>query len=77
MFVVGSGTMRTIFFSIVFSFLFFLSGCIDRPEVSPDNYGVILETLPDLEAARLPFPFPVGADGKDHSDCVFPADGFF
>jgi hypothetical protein len=53
-----------------------LSGCADRPELSPSAYGTILDALPVLKEAEEPFPFPVeGVEGEegynDHQNCVF------
>jgi len=49
-----------------------LSGCIDRPEVPRSAYGTVLESLPDLEEAKQPFPFPVGRDGNSlYPTCFF------
>jgi len=53
-----------------------LVGCADRPEVPTSAYGTILETLPVLEEAETPFPFPVEGD-NDHQNCVFNDDDFF
>jgi len=49
-----------LYFTVVSCFLLALAslcGC-DRPEVSPDSYGTIVEKLPDLEDAKAPYPFP-------------------
>jgi len=62
--------MRIFLFLLVGSVLF-LSGCADRPELSPSAYGTILDALPELEEAKEPFPFPIGADGNDHQNCEF------
>ena len=51
--------------------ILFMSGCIDRPELSPRTYGTILQELPTLEEAEAPFPFPRGEDGNDHQTCTF------
>ena len=53
-----------------------LSGCADRPELAPSAYGVIRDALPELEKANEPFPFPIGADGNDHQNCVFNEEDF-
>jgi hypothetical protein len=53
-----------------------MSGCIDRSEVAPTVYGTILETLPSLEKAKEPFPFPHEGD-NDHQNCVFNEEDFF
>ena len=47
-----------------------MSGCADRPGVSPNAYGTILEALPSLKAAEEPFPFPTEGD-NDHQNCKF------
>ena len=46
------------------------AGCIDRPEVSPNVYGTILEALPTLKEAEEPFPFPQEGE-NDHQNCQF------
>jgi hypothetical protein len=58
-----------------FLFLFtasvvFMMGCTDRPEVSPNVYGTILEELPAFKEAKEPFPFPQEGD-NDHQHCEF------
>ena len=50
----------------------FLSGCVDRPELSPSAYGTILEALPALPEIEEPFIFPV--EGENHLNCVFSDD---
>jgi hypothetical protein len=67
--------MRSPLFLLLVSALF-LMGCADRPEVSPSAYGTIRATLPDLEEAESPFPFPVEGD-NDHQNCVFNEEDFF
>jgi len=66
-----------IFLSLLVGSVLYLSGCADRPELSPSAYGTILQELPNLEAANEPFPFPIGADGNDHQNCVFDDADFF
>jgi len=64
--------------SLLVGSVLLLSGCADRPELSPSAYGTILRELPDLEEANAPFPFPIGADGNCHQHCVFDEfDDFF
>ena len=62
--------MRYFLFLLV-GFVGLMLGCTDRPEVSPSAYGTILETLPEPEESKEPFPFPIGEDGNDHQKCVF------
>ena len=62
-------TVRNFLFLLIGTVLL-MSGCADRPEVSPSAYGTILESLPDLKAAKEPFPFPMEGD-KDHQNCKF------
>jgi len=66
--------MRSHLFLLIGAVLL-LSGCADRPEVSPSTYGTILETLPNLEAAEEPFPFPMDGD-NDHQNCKFKDSDF-
>jgi len=66
--------MRSLFVLLIGSVLF-LSGCADRPEVSPAAYGTILEELPALKAAEEPFPFPMEGE-NDHQNCEFDDDEF-
>ncbi|MCL2710161.1 MAG: hypothetical protein FWE95_04705 [Planctomycetaceae bacterium] len=65
-----------ILLALLACFALFLSGCTDRPELPPSAYGVIRDTLPELEKANEPFPFPIGKDGNDHQNCVFNEDDF-
>ncbi|MDR1963258.1 MAG: hypothetical protein LBQ50_05725 [Planctomycetaceae bacterium] len=60
----------------LFTLLFFLPGCADRPEVSPQNYGTIVSELPNIAEAEAPFPFPYAGE-KDHRHCEFKEDDFF
>ncbi|MDR0328746.1 MAG: hypothetical protein LBI05_10670 [Planctomycetaceae bacterium] len=60
---------------LLFGSALFLSGCIDRPEVSPSGYGTILKSLPTLKEAEEPFPFPV-EEGNDHQNCEFKESDF-
>ncbi|MDR0520406.1 MAG: hypothetical protein LBH00_00985 [Planctomycetaceae bacterium] len=53
-----------------------MSGCTDRPEVPPKNYGTILNALPVLEEAEKPFEFPYSGD-TDHRNCKFNDGEFF
>jgi hypothetical protein len=53
-----------------------VSGCTDRPEVPPKNYGTILNALPVLEEAEKPFEFPYSGD-TDHRNCKFNDGEFF
>jgi hypothetical protein len=62
--------MRIFLFLLAGSVLF-LSGCADRPELSPNAYGTVLQALPEMEEAKEPFPFPKGADNNDHTNCEF------
>jgi hypothetical protein len=66
--------MRNVFFLLLGSVLF-MSGCIDRPEVSPRAYGTILKSLPNLKEAEEPFPFPM-EDDNDHQNCEFKESDF-
>jgi len=65
-----------LFLALLVGSVLFLSGCADRPELAPSAYGVIRDTLPELEKANEPFPFPIGADGNDHQNCVFKEEDF-
>ncbi|MDR2117773.1 MAG: hypothetical protein LBP87_15460 [Planctomycetaceae bacterium] len=56
--------------------LFSLSGCSDRPEVSPQTYGTILNELPQITEAEAPFPFPFAGE-NDHRHCEFKEEDFF
>jgi len=67
--------MKNLFFVLIGSVLF-LSGCVDRPELSPNAYGTILDVLPTLQAAEEPFPFPMEGD-NDHQNCEFDDLDFF
>ncbi|MDR0705677.1 MAG: hypothetical protein LBF88_11900 [Planctomycetaceae bacterium] len=58
------------------SLLFALSGCVDRPEVSPQTYGTVLSELPKIAEAEEPFTFPY-ADDNDHRNCEFKEEDFF
>ena len=49
--------MRSLLFLFVGSVLL-MTGCMDRPEVPRSFYGTILVALPDIPAAKEPFPFP-------------------
>ena len=49
-------------------FILLTVGCTDRPEVPMSAYGNVLETLPVLEKAEKPFPFPLEGD-NDHQNC--------
>ena len=60
--------MRSFLIVLVGSVLF-LSGCADRPELSPSAYGTILDALPEAEE---PFIFPV--EGENHLNCDFSDD---
>jgi hypothetical protein len=60
--------MRSFFLLIATVLL--MSGCANRPEVSPSAYGTILEALPELKAAEEPFPFPMEGD-NNHQNCQF------
>ena len=62
--------MRNLLFLLIGSVVL-LSGCTNRPEVSPSVYGTILAELPVLKEAEEPFPFPVMEDGNDHKNCEF------
>ena len=64
------------FLVLLVSVVPFTSGCLDRPEVSPDAYGTILVQLPSLEKAEKPFPFPMEGD-NDHQNCVFDERDFW
>ena len=64
------------FLALLVGTVLFMSGCTDRPELSPSTYGTILEALPELEEAKKPFPFPLEG-GNDHQTCVFKEDDFF
>ena len=66
-----------LYLSLLVSSVLFMSGCADRPELSPSAYGTILETLPELGEAAEPFPFPISEDGNDHKNCVFNEEEFF
>jgi len=66
-----------IFLSLLVGSVLFVSGCADRPELSPSAYGTVLHDLPDLPEANEPFPFPIGADGNCHQHCVFDEMDFF
>jgi hypothetical protein len=61
--------MRSLLFLLIGTVLL-ISGCVDRPEVSPSAYGTILKALPDIKATKEPFPFPVEGD-NDHQNCKF------
>jgi hypothetical protein len=61
--------MRSFLFLLVGSVLC-LAGCADRPELSPNAYGTVLETLPSIEEAEKPFSFPMEGD-NDHQSCTF------
>ena len=61
--------MRSFLFLLI-STVLLMTGCADRPEVSPSAYGTILEALPNLESAEEPFPFPREGD-NDHQNCKF------
>ena len=61
--------MRSLLCVLVGSVLF-LSGCADRPELSPSAYGTVFESLPTLPEAEKPFPFPMEGD-NDHQNCEF------
>jgi len=61
--------MRNFLFVLI-GFVLFLSGCVDRSELSPSAYGIVLEALPTLQAAEEPFPFPMEGD-NDHQKCTF------
>jgi hypothetical protein len=63
--------MRSVLIVLVGSVLF-LSGCADRPELSPSAYGTILEALPFLPETEEPFIFPV--EGENHLNCDFSDD---
>ena len=63
-----------IFLCFLIGSVLFVAGCADRPELSRNDYGIILEALPDIEEANEPFVFPVGADGNDHQNCKFSED---
>jgi len=63
--------MMRVLFPMLAGSVLLLSGCIDRPEVPKSAYGTVLESLPDIEEAKLPFPFPIGNDGNDHQNCEF------
>jgi len=67
--------MRILLATLVGSVLL-ITGCTDRPELAPSAYGVIRDTLPELEKANEPFPFPIGKDGNDHQNCVFNEEDF-
>ena len=67
--------MRSILFLLTGTALL-TAGCADRPELSPSAYGIILEELPILEEAEVPFSFPIGEDGNDHKNCVFNEEEF-
>ena len=78
-----NGIMRSLFFLLAGSILLML-GCVDRPEVSRSAYGTILEALPDLQAAKEPFPFPLdtreelpSGTTRDHQGCVFNEEDFW
>ncbi|MDR2755701.1 MAG: hypothetical protein LBC20_08350 [Planctomycetaceae bacterium] len=58
------------------SLLFALSGCADRPEVSPQTYGIILNELPKIAEAEAPFQFPYAGE-NDHRHCEFKEEDFF
>lgn len=58
------------FLAVSIGFILTLLGCADRPEVSPDAYGTILQYLPDIEEAKKPFSFPMEGD-NDHQNCSF------
>jgi len=62
--------MRSLLVLLMGTALLLMSGCADRPEVSPSAYGTILEALPNLKAAEEPFPFPMEGD-NDHQNCKF------
>ncbi|GHT41838.1 hypothetical protein FACS189443_4130 [Planctomycetales bacterium] len=56
-------------------FLFFVgvacfTGCADRPELMPAQYGQIVNELPNIPEANEPFPFP-RLDEVDHTKCKF------
>ncbi|MDR2438763.1 MAG: hypothetical protein LBE12_05255 [Planctomycetaceae bacterium] len=56
--------------------LFTLTGCADRPEVSPQTYGIILKELPKVAEAETPFQFPYAGE-NDHRNCEFKDEDFF
>ena len=58
------------FLIVLVSSVLFLSGCADRPELSPSAYGTVLDILPPLLEAEKPFPFPLEGD-NDHWNCEF------
>jgi len=58
------------FLFVLAGLVLFLSGCADRPELSPSAYGTVLKALPTLPAAEEPFPFPMEGD-NDHQHCKF------
>ena len=61
------------FFVLLFGSVLLMSGCADRPEVSPSAYGTILEALPSRPEAEEPYPFPMEGD-NDHQNCDFSND---
>ncbi|MDR1141709.1 MAG: hypothetical protein LBL62_08450 [Planctomycetaceae bacterium] len=61
---------------LLIGLLFTLSGCADRPEVSPQTYGTILNDLPKLTDAETPFSFPYAGE-NDHRNCEFKEEDFF
>jgi len=71
--------MRSLLFllanSVLVGSVVFTLGCIDRPEMSPSAYGIVLEALPSLKEAEEPYPFPMEGD-NDHQNCKFDEFGF-
>lgn len=52
------------------------SGCANRPELSVDSYGTVVNELPHIAEAKAPFDFPYSGD-TDHSKCEFNEEDFF
>ena len=67
--------MRFLPILFVLSFVV-LAGCVDRPEVGPAAYGIVVDQLPHLQEAEDHFKFPYAGD-NDHRNCEFKEEDFF
>lgn len=68
--------MRFLLMLLLIGLLFMLHGCADCPEVSPQTYGTILNDLPKMTEAEIPFVFPYAGE-NDHRHCEFHEEDFF
>ncbi len=58
--------MRVFLFAVLGLSVFYISGC-DRPQQhSPEEFGTLVERLPDIPEARKPFELPE-VEGVDTS----------